>query len=162
MLVCWQAFSGLGMVAVVLFLRVWCGSKRRMFVSMSTLALDGLAIAAVALSPKEAFWFATGMLFISGLLETICIGLQGAIGQTIIPPEIQGRIFSLVTSVSRAVAPLGLLVAGPVADKYGVPFWWLLTGIVLVIIGVGSLFLKDMMHIEDPEYQPYKPAPAVG
>jgi MFS transporter, DHA3 family, macrolide efflux protein len=156
----WQAISGIGMIVGGVVLGAWGGSKRRMLVSMSALALDGIAIAAVALSPQNGFWFATGMLFLSGLLETICIGLQGAIGQAIIPPQMQGRVFSLVTSVSRVVAPLGLLAAGPVADAYGVPFWWLLTGIVLVIIGVGSLFLKDMMRIEYPEYQPYRATPA--
>ncbi len=77
-------------------------------------------------------------------------------GQVIIPPEIQGRIFALIGSVSQVIAPLGLLAAGPTADALGVQAWWLLTGITFVLIGLSSLFLPDVMRIEEPEYQPYR------
>jgi hypothetical protein len=34
----------------------------------------------------------------------------------------QGRVFSLLMSVTQALAPLGLLLAGPTAEAFGVPF----------------------------------------
>ncbi len=35
----------------------------------------------------------------------------------------QGRVFTLVGSLASAMAPLGLIVAGPVADAIGCDRW---------------------------------------
>jgi MFS transporter, DHA3 family, macrolide efflux protein len=50
----------------------------------------------------------------------------------------QGRVFALLLSISQGMAPLGLLLAGPIADAFGVRFWWALTGIVITAMGIGS------------------------
>jgi MFS transporter, DHA3 family, macrolide efflux protein len=52
----------------------------------------------------------------------------------------QGRVFALLLSVSQGMALWGLLLAGPIADTFGVRFWWLLTGIVITATGGGALF----------------------
>jgi MFS transporter, DHA3 family, macrolide efflux protein len=52
----------------------------------------------------------------------------------------QGRVFALLLSVSQGMALWGLLLAGPIADAFGVRFWWLLTGIVITATGGGALF----------------------
>jgi DHA3 family macrolide efflux protein-like MFS transporter len=149
-----QAAAGIGAVVGGLTLGAWGGFRRRVVPSMLALALDGLAILLVGLSPKGAFPFAVGLIFASGFLETIVLGLNGAIGQAIIPPEMQGRVFSLIFSVSQALAPLGLLVAGPTADALGVGFWWVITGIMILVMGAGALFVPAIMRIEDPALRP--------
>lgn len=53
--------------------------------------------------------------------------------QETIPPEAQGRAFSLMGSVMSAAMPVGLLIAGPVAEAHGVPLWFLLTGVVMLL-----------------------------
>ena len=83
-------------------------------------------------------------------------GLLGAAGQAIVPPEIQGRVFALHSSVANLVAPLGLMVAGPVADALGVQFWWLLTGVAITAIALAALAAPPVVNIE--EY----PRPAVA
>jgi len=40
--------------------------------------------------------------------------------QTKIPPETQGRVFSIVASIAAAVTPLGMLISGPIADLIGI------------------------------------------
>jgi DHA3 family macrolide efflux protein-like MFS transporter len=144
-----QSAAGVGAISGGLLLSAWGGFRRRVVPSMLALALDGLAILLVGLSPKEAFLFAVVMIFATGFLETIVLGLNGAIGQAIIPPEMQGRVFSLIFSVSQALAPLGLLVAGPTADALGVGFWWMITGILIFVMGGGALFVPEIVHIED-------------
>jgi len=68
----------------------------------------------------------------------------------------QGRVFSLLMSVTQALAPLGLLLAGPTAEAFGVPFWWVLTGIIITVMGTSALFVPAIVHIEDRAYPPLR------
>lgn len=51
-----------------------------------------------------------------------------------IPPEKLGRAFSLLGSVMSLAMPLGLLVAGPCAEVWGVDRWFFLSGVAMVVI----------------------------
>ena len=126
-----QSAVGIGAVGGGLLLGVWGGFRRKMATAMLALILDGGVIVVLGLSPQGAFPLAVGIAFLVGGLETIVIGLDGAIGQAIVPPEMQGRVFSLMTSLTQGLSPLGLLAAGPTADAFGVPFWFVLTGFAL-------------------------------
>ena len=136
----WQSAIGIGSVIGGVTLSVWGGFRRRIVSSLLALTLDGLAIIVIALSPPEMFGLAVAAIFCVGFLETIVFGLNGAIGQAIIPPEMQGRVFSLLMSVAQIAAPLGLLIAGPFSDAYGVKLWWALTGVVITVMGASVLF----------------------
>jgi len=45
--------------------------------------------------------------------------------------------------------PLGLAIAGPVADALGVQIWFLIGGIATIVMGTGALFIPAIMQIED-------------
>ncbi len=119
----------------------------------SAIFLDGLAIIAITMTPKTSFAVVVALIFVVAFLETIAIGLGGALGQILIPPEMQGRVFGLVMSLSLALSPLGLLVAGPVADAFGVQFWWVLTGLMISGMGALALAIPAVVRIEDTKRQ---------
>jgi len=50
------------------------------------------------------------------------------------PKEVHGRTFSLVGSLMSLAMPIGLLIAGPVAEHYGLTLWFVIAGIAIVII----------------------------
>jgi len=154
----WQSAIGIGSVMGGVVLGVWGGFKRRVVTQNLALAVDGLAIIVIALCPKEAFLLAVVSVFFVAFLETMALGLGGAIFQTTVPPEMQGRVFSLLMSVTQALAPLGLLLAGPTAEAFGVPFWWVLTGIIITVMGTSALFVPAIVHIEDRAYPPLRSA----
>lgn len=149
-----QSMAGIGAVMGGITLGIWGGGRRRIVTSMLALVLDGLAIFLIGLSPQEAFLFVLALVFGAGFLEAMVFGLNGAIFQAIVPPEMQGRIFALLLSLSQGLAPLGLLLAGPTADTFGVQTWWLLTGIVISLMGAAALCFPAVVHIEEPAYQP--------
>jgi len=154
----WQSAAGAGTVIGGLILGIWGGFRRRVVTQMLALILDGLVIIGIGLSPNEAFRLALVLIFFVGILEAIVMGVGGAMFQTIIPPEVQGRVFSLLMSVSQGLAPLGLLVAGPTADALGVSFWYVLTGIMIAVMGASGLLVPAIVHIEDRAYQ-QRPSP---
>jgi DHA3 family macrolide efflux protein-like MFS transporter len=149
-----ESTAGIGTVLGGVILGVWGGFRRRVVTQMLALILDGLAIIAIGLCPPEAFGLAMVVIFCSGLLEAIVLGLSGAIAQAIIPPVMQGRVFALLLSATQGLAPLGLLVAGPTADAFGVQVWWVLTGVIIAMMGAGALCLPAIVHIEDPAIEP--------
>jgi DHA3 family macrolide efflux protein-like MFS transporter len=149
----WQSAVGIGTMTGGVILGVWGGLRRRVVTQLLVLTLDGLAIVAIGLTPGGMFLFAVVIVFCAGILEAIVLGLSGAVFQTIIPPEMQGRMFSLLISISQGLAPLGLLVAGPAADAFGIQFWWLLTGAMIVTMGAGGLLVPSIVHIEDRSYR---------
>ena len=150
----WQSAVGIGSVIGGVTLGVWGGFKRRVVTSLLALVLDGFAILVVALGPANVFALVVAAIFCVGFLETIVFGLNGAIGQSIIPPEMQGCVFSLLMSAAQIMAPLGLLIAGPFADAFGVRTWWLLTGITIAAMAVLALCVPSIVHIEDRRYRP--------
>jgi DHA3 family macrolide efflux protein-like MFS transporter len=72
-----------------------------------------------------------------------------AIVQAVIEPEMQGRVFTLMGSLSAAMAPLGLIIAGPVADAIGVQSWYVIGGISAILMAVLGFSLPAVMNIED-------------
>ena len=144
-----QSAIGLGAILGGVTLGIWGGFKRRVVTSLLALALDGIGILVVGLSPRGAFALVAGAILVIGFLETLALGINGAVGQAIIPPEMQGRVFALLMTMSQIATPLGLAIAGPVSDALGVQFWWLLTGITITTVCVAAFFVPDIMHIED-------------
>ncbi|MGH7586584.1 MAG: MFS transporter, partial [Gemmatimonadales bacterium] len=109
----------------------------------------GVAVTAVGLTPASSFLWALVSMSCVGLIVPLVNGPVGAILQATIAPDYQGRVFSLVASLVTAVAPLGLIVAAPVADLVGVGAWYLAAGIACVAMGIGGFFAPALMGIEE-------------
>jgi DHA3 family macrolide efflux protein-like MFS transporter len=53
--------------------------------------------------------------------------------QSTVPPEMLGRVISLLMSAMTAAIPLGLMVAGPSAEEVGIARWFFWSGIAIVV-----------------------------
>ncbi len=140
---------GIGMILGGITLGVWGGFKRRIVTGLLALTLMGVGVTVLGLTPATAFTLALGAMFFGGFMNPIANGSLFATLQATVPPEMQGRVFTLAMSGSAAMSPLGLVIAGPVADALGVQIWFLIGGIATVIMGVGSFFVPSIMRIED-------------
>jgi DHA3 family macrolide efflux protein-like MFS transporter len=103
----------------------------------------------LGLTPANAFWLALLASAIAAVMQALTNGPLMAALQSTIAPEMQGRVFSLVMAGSAAMAPLGLLIGGPVADALGVQAWFLLGGAVCALMGVAGWFLPSVLSLED-------------
>ncbi|KAA3663654.1 MAG: hypothetical protein DWQ04_09710 [Chloroflexi bacterium] len=72
-----------------------------------------------------------------------------AIMQSVIAPEMQGRVMSLLVSLSSAMSPIGLMIAGPVADLLGIRVWFVFAGVVTSLVGVAGFFMPPLLRLED-------------
>jgi DHA3 family macrolide efflux protein-like MFS transporter len=157
-----QSAFGLGFVVGGIALSAWGGFKRRAVTGLLALALSGCGFALVGLTPATAFGLAVGAIFLAGFMIVIVNGSVFAMLQAIVPPEVQGRVFTVVASASGIMAPLGLAIAGPVADALGVRAWFAAAGGVMLAIGIGGLFVPSIINIEDrPNVSEAAPTKAV-
>ena len=116
-------FEGIFAVGVIvggLLLGIWGGFKRRMVNVLVGLVGLGLPMAAIGLVGPDGFNIALLMMLISGVMQPIVNGSLFAMLQATVDPSRQGRVFTLTGSLATAMAPLGLLVAGPLADSLGI------------------------------------------
>jgi MFS transporter, DHA3 family, macrolide efflux protein len=101
-----------------------------------------LALFLIGLVLGGLYELAVILLLITGLTSPIFNGSVIAVMQSTIPPKMQGRVFSLILSGASAMSPIGLAVAGPVADAFGVPIWFVVSGLVTAILSTAALFLQ--------------------
>jgi len=140
---------GIGIILGGLLLGVWGGFRRRMWTSMLGLVLIGASSLLIGLLPPSAFAWAVFGMFISGLSNPITNGPLFAVIQSVVEPSMQGRVLTLIGSVAAAMSPLGLIIAGPVADALGVNTWFIIGGVSTALLAVVAVFTPAIMHVED-------------
>jgi DHA3 family macrolide efflux protein-like MFS transporter len=74
----------------------------------------------------------------------------------------QGRVFTLISSFATAMTPIGLLFAGPIADRLGVQTWYVIGGVITASLGALAFFIPAIMNIESDRHGQAKEASASG
>jgi DHA3 family macrolide efflux protein-like MFS transporter len=144
-----NAIVGIGMTLGGLLLSAWGGFKRKIHTILLGLLGIGLSSVVLGLTPANMYWLGLVSVFVIGLMISMTDAPIAAILQATIPPEMQGRVFALLGSLFSLTTPIGLAIAGPVADVTGVPFWFVLGGLLCTATGVVSFFVPALMHIEE-------------
>jgi DHA3 family macrolide efflux protein-like MFS transporter len=143
-----EAIFGVGVILGGVALGVWGGFKKRIVTVMVGLVGLGLGMAGIGVAPANGFVIALISIFVAGVMQPIVNGSLGAVMQATVDPEMQGRVFTLLFSMATAISPLGLLIAGPLADTLGIQTWYVVGGLVCALMGVVGFFLPDVMSLE--------------
>jgi DHA3 family macrolide efflux protein-like MFS transporter len=121
--------------------------KNKLFAALIGMIVLGVTTFACGVLPSSnlGFWIFAVVCLVMGASVNIYNIPYMAYMQENIPREAQGRAFSLVGSLMSLTMPLGLLVAGPVAEYYGVPFWFAVAGIlILAVTLVGMVIYRKV------------------
>jgi DHA3 family macrolide efflux protein-like MFS transporter len=144
-----QTAFGVGIVSGGVTLSLWGGFRRRSLTGLLALTLSGAGFAAVGVAPANAFPMALGAMFFAWFMNPIANGSLMAVLQIIVPADMQGRVFTLLQSAVGAMIPLGLAIAGPLADTLGVQIWFLVAGVAMAVMGIGALFVPAITRLDD-------------
>ena len=142
-----ESFFGIGVVVGGVVLSVWGGFKRKIVTSQVGVVGIGIAHVVLGVAPETLFAAALASVFVSGFMMSFN-GAAYAVLQSTIAPEMQGRVFTLITSLATAVSPLSLAVAGPLAEQFGVQFWYVAGGVVCVVMGSAALMIPSVVNAE--------------
>lgn len=139
---------GIGVILGGLLLSVWGGFKRRSVTMMMGITVLGIGVLAQGLLPSGLFVYAIIASGVIGFSLPIANGSIGAIMQSSVAPDMQGRVFSLLGSLAGAMAPIGLAIAGPVSDVIGIQAWFRIAGIFCFGMGILGFFIPAIMQVE--------------
>ncbi len=135
-----QTLFSIGMLASALVIGMTGGSRRPFaMISLSSFILGACSLIG-GLLPPGAFIAFCGIVFVIGTT-----GMMGHIPymayiQKTVAAENLGKVIATVTSIISLGIPLGMFVAGPIAEQVGVGTWMIGAGIALTLIGALSYF----------------------
>lgn len=183
-----QSAGAVGGVAGSLLLTAWGGPKKRVWGVLIGWMLTGLlGYALFGLAGSLTLWLAAS--FMSNFITPVINGSNQAIWQSKVPPEIQGRVFSVRLMIAQITAPISMLLAGPLADKVFEPAMqngtWLaaafgglfgthagsgmsmiiaICGFLIVLVGIGGSTLHPVREVESliPDHDEESPVAAAG
>jgi DHA3 family macrolide efflux protein-like MFS transporter len=146
----WLSSSlGVGLIVGGVGLSAWGGFRKRIVTAMTGMIALGLAVTAVGITPASSFAWALISMSCVGIIVPLVNGPVHAIFQATIAPDYQGRAFTLIASLATGAAPLGLIVAAPVAELLDVGAWYLAGGVACVAMGIAGLLAPSLRAIED-------------
>jgi len=137
---------GIGTITGGILLGIWGGTRRRIMTVLP--ALIGLGAGVIALGIAPSYVPALAAMLVIGLIVPFVNGPIQAILQATIAAEYQGRVFTLMGSLAGVMAPLGLLLASPVAELTGVRAWYVTAGLVCFSMGVAGFLMPSLLQIE--------------
>jgi DHA3 family macrolide efflux protein-like MFS transporter len=144
-----ESLAGVGIIAGGLILSVWGGFRRRIYTVLVGIVGVGLGFIILSLTPTHLFIVALGSILVVGLAIPLVDGPIMAIMQGTVAPEMQGRVFTLMGSLLWLTSPLGLGIAGPVSDLFGLQVWYLVAGLLCVVLGSAGFFVPALIEIEE-------------
>ncbi|HOG45249.1 MAG TPA: MFS transporter [Anaerolineae bacterium] len=145
---------GIGFLVGGLLLSVWGGFKRRILTSMLGIAGLGVAVLLIGLAPASGLNQALVAMLMLGVALPLVDGPFMAIIQAVVKPGMQGRVITMSMSLSAAASPLGLIVAGPLADLLGIQAWFILAAAMCFVMAAAGLLVPQIAHLEEGRQAP--------
>jgi DHA3 family macrolide efflux protein-like MFS transporter len=144
---------GVGVIAGGVSLSAWGGFKRKIVTSLTGVLGIGAGVVLMGAAPANLFFLILVSNFVLGVTQVFANGPLTAIFQTAIEPDMQGRVFSLISAGATAMMPLSLLVAGPISDWLGVRSWYLAGGGLCILVTMVAFSIPAIMNIEQNRIQ---------
>jgi DHA3 family macrolide efflux protein-like MFS transporter len=143
-----ESSLGIGIVFGGAALSLRRGVKNRIITMLIGFVGFGSGALAAAFASERFFPVALLGLFIIGCSNACTNAPFTAIIQSVVKPRMQGRIFSLIMTLAMGAGPIGLIIAGPIAEMYDARTMFLISGSICVILGLGAFFVPSLRGIE--------------
>jgi DHA3 family macrolide efflux protein-like MFS transporter len=140
--------AGIGIIVGGLAIAAVPLGGRKIIVLLVSFALSCAAVALAALAPSTMLWLAVVWWGISGVTFSTGNAPLMALLQTQVPNHIQGRVLSLLTTVTGLAAPIGLALAAVLGEPLGVRGLFILGGGLSAVICLLGLLAPSLMRLE--------------
>jgi DHA3 family macrolide efflux protein-like MFS transporter len=145
------AFS-IGMIIGGALLAIRGGLRNRVaMIVASTVVLGGLSI---GLGLSTNLWVFFGFYFLVGITVPSLSTTAVTVLQETVAPQMQGRVFGLIGIVMAVSMPVGMMVCGPLADRFTVQAVLVVTGAVTLIACPLALALPSGRQAMHAAHQP--------
>jgi DHA3 family macrolide efflux protein-like MFS transporter len=144
------AASGIGGILGGLVMGAWGGFKKRIITAILGFAIMIPCSIGVGLTSVDIFYTTTvpAMIFM-GIGNAFVSAPLAAIMNAVVAKDIQGRVFAIQGSIVTLAMPLGLLLAGPVADAFDIRSLYFIASAAWFVILLLALLSKPLMNVEN-------------
>ncbi len=136
------AFSA-GMMAGGILIAAWGGFKNKSHTMVLAWLCFGVTTLLFGVIPN--FWIYLGVMVLCGLSMPIYNTPAMTLMQTKIPPEIMGRVLSVMMIINGIAMPLGMALFGPLGDIVRIEWLLIVTGVLLLAGGVALNWRKELI-----------------
>jgi H+ antiporter protein len=119
--------------------------RRRTAVLTATLTFGVAAIGIAFLPPLPVILVLCG---VTGLVYGPIQPIYNYVMQTRAPQHLRGRVVGVMTGLTFSAGPLGLLVAGPLADAAGLKATFLTLAVPIVLVGLVACGLPSLRELD--------------
>lgn len=150
-----EGIGGAGMIAGGIVIAAIAPRKFSVWI-LSGFSVSCFALALTALVPGDylpvaiVFWVISSVAFIMGNSP-----LMTAI-QTIVPNHMQGRVLSLLTTVTALAAPFGIALAAPLGKFIGVRWLFVVMGILGGMVSLLGFLSPAILNIHRAKFAPFQ------
>jgi MFS family permease len=120
-------------------------TRRRTAVLTATLTFGAAAIGIAFLPPLPVILV---LCAVTGLVYGPIQPIYNFVMQTRAPQHLRGRVVGVMTGLTYAAGPLGLLVAGPLADAAGLKATFLTLAVPIVLVGLAACGLPSLRELD--------------
>ncbi|MEM7128727.1 MAG: MFS transporter [Chloroflexota bacterium] len=151
-----EGLFGVGIISGGLLMGLWSGSKRRMLALPLGGIAVGIGVLALGTIPSTFFWVALVCPVLVGLGIANLDGTILAALQANVEPEVQGRVFTVLSSGAQAMTPIGLILVGQISQRWGVQVPFMMAGLLMSVIAIVLLLTPAVMRLHEgnPNKQP--------
>jgi len=135
---------GAGTLCGALALTLLTDQRRKGALSLGGMLLFAGSLVVFALNRN--FAPGVGLLFLTGLFNLMFSSMMTTILQLESPPEMRGRVMSLVTVTMQGFAPIGAVMTGAIATQIGTPEAVALSAMVCGAVAVLAYALAPVMR----------------
>jgi len=146
-----ESAMGIGVVIGGLALGVWGGFRRKVYTSGIGIIGMGIGVAMIGFAPASVLGLAIAGSWLTGFMNPMTNGPLFAIIQSKVDKEKQGRVMTMISSFATAMTPIGMILAGPLSDKFGIQFWFVLGGIVCSAMALVLFLVREVATLDDQE-----------
>ncbi len=133
-----------GMMAGGIILASWQGFKNRVHTMVLSSVLIGFFTFALGITP--IFWIYLLFMGIVGLAMPFFNTPFTVLLQEKVEADYLGRVFGVLTMISSLIMPVGMLVFGPMADRIPIEYMLVVTGILMLLVGLMMLRNRVIME----------------
>jgi DHA3 family macrolide efflux protein-like MFS transporter len=119
----------------------WGGFKSHFKTIGLAAVLWGVLFAALGLTNN--FWVYLGIMTLSGLPMPMFNVPVTTMLQERVTPDMQGRVFGVMSLITSAVMPVGMVIFGPLADYVSIELLLVISGALLTLPGLAIYLSRD-------------------